>query len=275
MTGPRCDAATTIDAYAHGADAYDDVWSPVILPPALRVIEGLDLRDAARVADVGAGTGALTAALREATSPDALIASVDRSAEMLRYAQERRGVTATLADAAALPVQTGTVDAVLFAYVLFMLLDPATGLAEAMRLLRPGGRIGTVTWASEQATHAALVWDETLAEFGAAPPPAHSNHQGLATEDAVDRLLRGVGLRPCKVWRETVEHMFEPASFWRLRTSHGTNRLRLFALDRATRARAERELRRRLGALPPHAYGFRGTLVCSVSEKPIPDPAPE
>jgi ubiquinone/menaquinone biosynthesis C-methylase UbiE len=234
----------------------------VILPLALRVIERLDLRDATRVVDVGAG--ALTAALREATSQAALITSVDRSAEMLRYAQ--RDVTATLADASALPVQTRNVDAVTLAYVLFMFLDPAAGLAEGVRLLRPGGPIGTVTWASEQATHAALVWDETLAEFGAGPLPAHSNHHGLETEDAIDGLLRRVGLHR-REWRETVEHTFEPASFWRLRTSHGTNRVRLLTLDDAARAGAERELRRRLDALPSKSYRFRGTLVCSVSEK--------
>jgi SAM-dependent methyltransferase len=268
VTVARCDAATTSEAYAHGADAYDDVWSPVILPPALSVVERLDLAHASRIVDVGAGTGALTPALREAAPPGALVASVDPSTDMLRFAQARRNVTPVLADAIALPFETESTDAVLLAYVLFMLVDPAAGVAEAVRVLRPGGRVGTVTWASEQAPHAGLVWDETLSEFGVPTLPAHNNHQGLDTEDAIDQLVTAAGLRPCKVWRDTVEHTFARADFWRLRTSHGTTRLRLLGLGPASREHVERELRRRLADLPSTSYRFRGTLVCSVSEKP-------
>jgi hypothetical protein len=42
----RCDPATTSEVYAHGADAYDDAWSPVILPPAASVVRRLDLKSA-------------------------------------------------------------------------------------------------------------------------------------------------------------------------------------------------------------------------------------
>src|SRR5688500_18874471 len=128
----RCDSCMTSAAYALGADAYDDTWSPVILPPAEAVVRRLDLADASCVLDVG--TGALTPALR-AAAPHATIVSLDPAAEMVHYAKRHRHVVPVLADAAALPIADGIADAVLLAYVLFMLPEPAAGLREATRVL--------------------------------------------------------------------------------------------------------------------------------------------
>jgi SAM-dependent methyltransferase len=270
MTGTaslRCDAGTTSAAYAHGAAAYDEVWSPVILPPATSVVGRLELHDAARVVDVGAGTGALTPVLC-AAAPNALVVSVDPAREMLRFAHEQRGAVPVLADALALPFRSHRVDAVLLAYVLFMLVDPIAGLREAARVVRPGGRVGTVTWAAEEPSRAGVVWEETLEELDVPALPAHSNHAGLDREDAVARVLAEAGLVPRQVWRESVEHRFEPAALWRLRTQHGTTRLRLAGLDADRRQRVLGILAERFRALPSSAYRFRGTLVCSVSEKP-------
>jgi SAM-dependent methyltransferase len=263
-TSLRCDAATTSEAYAHGADVYDEVWSPVILPPAVSVVRRLHLRRASLVLDVGAGTGALTPALR-AAAPDALVVSVEPSSEMLRIAHRRHGVSGVQADALALPLQTGSADAALLAYVLFMLVDPAAGLREAARVVRPGGSVGTVTWAAEEPTRASAVWDDVLDELDVPPVPAHSNHSGLDREDGVAGVLREAGLVPQQVWRERVRHAFDPGAFLRLRTQHGASRLRLAALDDGRRQRVLGILRDRLAPLPRSAYRFRGTLVCSVS----------
>jgi SAM-dependent methyltransferase len=263
-TTVRCDAGTNREVYAHGAAAYDDVWSPVILPPAARVVDRLDLGGASCVVDIGAGTGALTPTLR-AAAPAAHIVSVEPAHEMLRYARRQHPIVPLQADALALPLRTGTADAVLLAYVLFMLVDPIAGLREATRVLRPGGRVGTVTWAAEEPTPAAIVWDETLDELDVPSLPAHSNHGGLDDEDAMARALGEAGLVPRQIWRETVKHTFDPAAFFRLRTQHGTSRLRLATLDVDRRQRVLDVIRARFASLPRSAYRFRGTLVCSVS----------
>ncbi len=89
--------------------------------------------------DVACGTGDL-AALAAATG--ARVVGVDFAAGMLAGAR-RRGVAAQLAraDAAALPVATASADAVTCGFALrnFVAIPPM--LAEAARVLRPGGRL--------------------------------------------------------------------------------------------------------------------------------------
>ncbi len=266
LTAMRCERRATCEVYAHGADLYDRAWSPVILPPAASVVNTLDLARAEYVLDVGAGTGALTGVIA-AAAPDATIVSIDPAPEMLAFAVEQRGVTAAQADAMALPIQAGFVDVALIAYVLFMLPDPHAGLLEARRVLRPRGQVGTVTWANESPAVAAKVWDTTLDDLGVPAMPAHSNHGGLETTEAMAARLVDAGLRPLHVWYEHVEHNFAPEMFWRLRTEHGTNFVRLAALDDRKRQHVLDALAQRLAPLDTTDYTFQGTLVCAVAEK--------
>jgi ArsR family transcriptional regulator len=94
------------------------------------------------VADLGCGTGALTAELAPHV---ARVVAVDRSAAMLRAARRRTGAARNVelheADLAALPLPDASCDAALLVLVLAYQEDPAPVLAEAARILRPGGRL--------------------------------------------------------------------------------------------------------------------------------------
>ena len=96
----------------------------------------------ARVLEVGGGPGELAA--RIATELGCEVVMVDISPRMVELARER-GVDARVGDAQSLPFGDGTFQCVVAAWVLFHLPDIDAGLAELARVLRPGGRLVTVT----------------------------------------------------------------------------------------------------------------------------------
>lgn len=94
--------------------------------------------------DVACGTGRALPALRSAVGPAGTVLGVDLTVEMLAEATRRgRGGLSTLvlADAMALPLATGSLDAVLAAGLVTHLPDPVAGLAELARATRLGGRL--------------------------------------------------------------------------------------------------------------------------------------
>ncbi len=97
------------------------------------------------VADLGCGTGALAAELAARVRK---VIAVDRSAAMLRAARRRlaRAGTVELQEARleALPVADASCDAAVVSLVLAYLEDPGPALREAVRILRPGGRLVVV-----------------------------------------------------------------------------------------------------------------------------------
>ena len=242
-----------VGGYDLGTDVYEALWSPVILPPAAALVRSLRLTGRCVVADVGAGTGALLGVVRSAAS-DARVVAIDASAGMLHLARTRRGAAAVRADALALPLAGAAADAVILAYVLFHLTDPPLALAEASRVLRPGGRVAAITWAWERASRADTVWDQILTEAGAPPAPLRRVDAGLDRPAAMEALLSSAGLRPERIWTERLHHQWDRSSFWQLATGWGANRVRLSRLDAATHASVLTRVHSRLGQLAPQDY---------------------
>ncbi|MEU1441236.1 class I SAM-dependent methyltransferase [Streptomyces mirabilis] len=112
-------------------------------PRAQATVEALDRllpRGRCTVLDIACGTGIVT---RRLLRPDRTVLGVDCSQGMLRLAARRVPGGVVQGDASGLPVASGSVDAVVIVWLLHLLLDPVPVLAEAARVLRPGGTLIT------------------------------------------------------------------------------------------------------------------------------------
>lgn len=91
--------------------------------------------------EVGVGTGVVLLGLAELGWQ---VAGVDVSEQMLAIARERLGDRVREADAKKLPFPDGSFDNVVFVHVLHLVGDLRAALAEAARVLAPGGRVVAV-----------------------------------------------------------------------------------------------------------------------------------
>jgi SAM-dependent methyltransferase len=140
------------------------------------------------VLEVGVGSGIVAAALR---ARGVRVHGVDLSAEMLRRAVERLGPTVARADARALPVASAAVDNVLFVAALHAIRDVSGAVAEAARVLRPGGRLVAVHGIP---THEPDPDDADLDEAMAPLAPLRNARPDTAA--AVDGAAASAGLDP-------------------------------------------------------------------------------
>jgi ubiquinone/menaquinone biosynthesis C-methylase UbiE len=98
--------------------------------------------------DVGCGNGAFTEMLVERCAPVA-VHGIDPSAEQIAFARERLAggpVRFDIGDAMALPGADAAFDAAVMALVIFFVPEPAKGVAEMVRVVRPGGTIAAYAW---------------------------------------------------------------------------------------------------------------------------------
>jgi SAM-dependent methyltransferase len=139
------------------------------------------------VADIGCGDGYLTL---EAARWARRVVGIDRSDSVLERASElaaRRQVTNVQwkkGDLARLPLRDASIDVALLSQALHHAQDPSKALAEAVRIVRPGGRVLVL----DLRRHAEHWVRERLGD------------RWLGFEDAeLQRLLEGAGLKDVKV----------------------------------------------------------------------------
>jgi SAM-dependent methyltransferase len=99
-----------------------------------------------RVLDVGAGTGIAAHAALSATGADGTVVAVDPSIEMLRRIDARRRIPAAVGATPDLPFGPDGFDAVVANLVVADVPDYRPALADMVRVLRPGGRLGISVW---------------------------------------------------------------------------------------------------------------------------------
>jgi len=134
--------------YDSVAETYDRTWRPNFERIARDLVEvtGLGhLQPDATVLDVGTGTGA---AAREAARsvPGGVIVGVDPSLPMLTLGRANAPLTPVAAESPGLPFPAAAFDAAIANLVLSHFESYDTSLADIVRVLRPGGRLGVTAW---------------------------------------------------------------------------------------------------------------------------------
>ena len=145
-------AEAAIQYFAAKAEVWDQIRSLHVAESAVEKAIGkaLPARSLGRLVDVGTGTGRMI----ELFGPRSSHAiGIDRSSEMLRLARvklEGAGIASSLrqGDMYALPLDDGSADHVIIHQVLHYAHSPAAAIAEAARVLAPGGTLLVVDFAA-------------------------------------------------------------------------------------------------------------------------------
>jgi ubiquinone/menaquinone biosynthesis C-methylase UbiE len=113
-------------------------------PAYAAAVAELGLREGSRVLDAGCGTGRALPPLRAAVGPSGVVLGADLTPAMLQAAVRAGRDTdgqLLLADVAALPLRSESLDAVFGAGLIAHLPHPATNLRELARVVRRGGML--------------------------------------------------------------------------------------------------------------------------------------
>lgn len=107
------------------------------------------------IVEIGAGTGLFAEAFT-GRAPEATVYVTDISSEALEWIRANRPgvadgrIVPVLAEETSVPLGDGLADAVYMINLHHELVDPAATYADALRLLKPGGRLLVVDWAARE-----------------------------------------------------------------------------------------------------------------------------
>jgi ubiquinone/menaquinone biosynthesis C-methylase UbiE len=153
--------------YARLAARYERRWSFYVRVTSRETLARFRINPTDSVLDVGCGTGALLSQL-SASHPQARLAGIDPSPEMLALARERLPPAVELKQgwAEGIPYPDGSFDAVVSCNVFHYIREPLVALTDMLRVLRPGGTLVITDWCDDYL--ACRVCDWYLRLFNAA-----------------------------------------------------------------------------------------------------------
>lgn len=255
---------------------YLDHWEPVLAAPSRRALDRLG-PDLTNLLDLGAGTGSVTLAALDRW-PGIRVHALDASGAMLAVARSRvmaadlERVTWTVADAAALPLDDGSVDGVVCSFVLQLVAERPSVLAEVSRVLRPGGRLSLVTWlADDLVLPADATYHEVIGDIGddeEVDEDVRSPCSGdYASLDEARGELEAAGFEAIDIARDELRHAWTAESYLAFKTEYEDHE-RLDSLGPGRRRRLLAALAERLARLPAPDFELRGPLVAAVARKP-------
>ena len=183
---------------------YDALGSRVTARLAEHLLDAVEASPDTSLLDVATGPGYVAAG---AVARGAQVVGLDLSEAMLEFARARvPGADFVRGDATSLPFEDSSFTAVTAAFVLLHLGRPELAVAEAARVLSPGGRVAFTVWDEPTRGRWLGLLLDAVADVGAAPPadiPPGPPIFRFADDVEFSRLLSNAGLEDASV--ETID----------------------------------------------------------------------
>lgn len=143
---------TTFQVSGAAAEAYERHIERIMAPLVSALIASVAPRPGEDVLDIACGTGFVARAAAPLVGADGSVTAADLNPGMIATAQAacagvRPPITFAIAPADALPFGDGSFDVVLCQQGMQFFPDLDAAVIEAVRVLRPGGRLGATVWA--------------------------------------------------------------------------------------------------------------------------------
>ena len=146
------DPARAWSAVAQAWDANADYVDEHSVEATTALLDRVAAQPGERVLELAAGPGTLGATWSQLVGPTGEVVVSDIAPGMVEVARRRNAalgnVEAAVIDLAAIERPDSSFDVVACRMGLMFTPDPSVALAEIFRVLRPGGRLGALTWAS-------------------------------------------------------------------------------------------------------------------------------
>jgi SAM-dependent methyltransferase len=197
--GFHAPAGKLVDRLAY--ERWTGRWSRMFVP---MVIAAAQVAPGDRILDVSTGTGEAALVALQAIGASGLVIGVDIAPAMLMCARERLtdpSFSPVAADGQALPFKDASFDAVVCQLGLQFFPDPARGLAEFRRVLRPGASVGLCVISTPDK---APMWGILAEELGRRLPaqrPVLNLSFALADQSRLHALFASAGFRDIVIER--------------------------------------------------------------------------
>jgi SAM-dependent methyltransferase len=233
--------------WERAAAHYVECWSDT--PSFIgQLLEAAGVRAGTRLLDVACGPGYVSEA---AAALGADPVGLDVAVAMVELARRRcPGLEFVTGDAQRLPFADATFDAVSMNFGILHLSRPELGIAEARRVLVPGGRFAFTAWVAEGNAAADIVDSAIAAHAVPVELPEGPDFYRFEDADECRRVLAGAGFDADSVTVETV------TALWHLPTAELLFEAELRAGVRTTAVLREQP--------PDRLEGIRNAIVAGV-----------
>ena len=265
-----------VDFFDRVAPSYDSWAGGQHERVAARLVEWATPQKGEHVLDVGTGTGLVAHVVAPRVSPGSVI-GIDLSDHMLAIARSKKSKNTQFLGMAAerLVFKPETFDLVTMGEALAYLSDPTDALAEAHRVLRPGGRLAVSCQRRSLSTRAQDLFFQGLAPLARrhylSLPRYSSERARFGEPDTLPQLLDGAGFEVTKITEMVTGGRTRDAREWTdLMAGAGPLPYTLIrVLGPRYRAELETEVEMAMDSLgdPDDAYRYHHSYLIAVARK--------